>query len=89
VKERLILCGHSHSSFIGEVDGKKIFNVGSVGNSLDGDNRISYGILEFLEDEVKLINRRIEYPVNEIIDIAIKNKFPFIDQYRNCILNAR
>nr|WP_278247429.1 metallophosphoesterase family protein [Clostridium beijerinckii] len=89
VKEQLILCGHSHNSFIGEIDGKKIFNVGSVGNSLDGDNRISYGILEFLENEVKLINRRIEYPVNEIIDISIKNKFPFIDEYEKCILNAR
>jgi len=89
VKEQLILCGHSHNSFIGEIDGKKIFNVGSVGNSLDGDNRISYGILELLENEVKLINRRIEYPVNEIINISIKNKFPFIDEYEKCILNAR
>jgi len=77
VKEQLILCGHSHTSFIGEVDNKKIFNVGSVGNSLDGDNRISYGILDFSENEVKLVNRRIEYPIKKVID-----------EYKSIILNA-
>jgi putative phosphoesterase len=81
VKEQLILCGHSHTSFIGEVDEKKIFNVGSVGNSLDGDKRISYGILDFSDGEVELINRRIQYPVDEIIHIGIENKFPLLDQY--------
>jgi predicted phosphodiesterase len=42
VEEEVILCGHSHCSFIGEVEGKKIFNSGSIGNSLDTDNRVIY-----------------------------------------------
>ncbi|MBZ9626352.1 YfcE family phosphodiesterase [Clostridium sp. FP2] len=88
VKEQVILCGHSHTSFIGEVDDKKIFNVGSVGNSLDEDNRISYGILDFSKKEIKLVNRRISYPINEIIDISIKNNFPLLDEYKSIILNA-
>lgn len=88
VEEQLILSGHSHTSFIGEVDDKMIFNVGSIGNSVDGDNRISYGILDFVEDRVNLINRRISYPVGEIINIAIDNKFPLIDEYKSIILNA-
>lgn len=88
VEEQLILSGHSHTSFIGEVDDKMIFNVGSVGNSLDGDNRISYGVLDFAEDKVNLVNRRISYPVDEIINIAIENKFPLIDEYKKIILNA-
>lgn len=88
VEEQLILSGHSHTSFIGEVDDKMIFNVGSIGNSLDGDNRISYGILDFIEDRVNLVNRRISYPVGEIIKIAIDNKFPLLNEYKSIILNA-
>lgn len=88
VKEQVILSGHSHTSFIGEVDDKIIFNVGSIGNSLDGDNRISYGILDFVEDRVNLTNRRISYPTDEIINIAIDNKFPLLDEYKSIILNA-
>ncbi|MVX66837.1 YfcE family phosphodiesterase [Clostridium chromiireducens] len=88
VEEQLILSGHSHTSFIGEVDGKMIFNVGSIGNSLDGDNRISYGVLDFVEGRVNLVNRRISYPVGEIINIAIDNKFPLLNEYKSIILNA-
>lgn len=88
VDEQIILCGHSHTSFIGEVDGKRIFNVGSVGNSLDGDNRISYGILDFSENDIELINRRISYPVSEAIDISIKNNFSYPDEYKHIILTA-
>lgn len=88
VEEQVILSGHSHSSFIGEVNDKIIFNVGSIGNSLDGDNRISYGILDFVEDKVNLTNRRISYPTDEIINIAIDNKFPLLDEYKSIILNA-
>ncbi|MFW2487769.1 metallophosphoesterase family protein [Clostridium chromiireducens] len=88
VEEQLILSGHSHTSFIGEVDGKMIFNVGSIGNSLDGDNRISYGVLDFVEGRVNLVNRRISYPADEIIKIAIDNKFPLLNEYKSIILNA-
>ncbi|AGF57956.1 putative phosphoesterase [Clostridium saccharoperbutylacetonicum] len=88
VKEQVILSGHSHTSFIGEVEGRKIFNVGSVGNSLDGDNRISYGILEFDKNNVNLINRRINYPVNEIINIAIEDRFPLLEEYKKIIISG-
>jgi len=76
------------TSFIGKVDEKIIFNVGSIGNSLDGDNRISYGILEFDENKVNLINRRISYPVSDVINIATDNKFPLLEEYRKLILNG-
>lgn len=86
--EQVILCGHSHTVFIGETDNKKIFNVGSIGNSLDGDNRISYGILDFSGNELKLVNRRISYPLDEIIEKAYKNNFPFPDEYKRIIMTA-
>lgn len=88
VTEQVILSGHSHTSFIGEVDNRKIFNVGSVGNSLDGDNRISYGILDFTDNEMKVVNRRIGYPLSDIIDMAANNKFPYLEEYKKTILTA-
>lgn len=88
VTEEVILSGHSHTPFLGEIDGKKLFNVGSVGNSLDGDNRISYGILDFEDKKIKLINKRISYPTGKIIDAAVKNNFPFTDEYKSMIINA-
>ncbi len=88
VKEDIILCGHSHCSFIGEVEGKKIFNVGSIGIPFDKDNRASYGILDFSNEAVKLINRRVNYSIDEVIITAEKNNFPYLVQYENMLRNA-
>lgn len=88
VKENVILCGHSHCSFIGEVDGKKIFNVGSIGNSLDGDNRASYGILNLSDDNIELITRKISYPMEKLFEIAEKNNFPNANVYTSIIESA-
>lgn len=88
VKEQIILSGHSHTTFIGKVDDKTLFNVGSIGNPLDGDNRISYGIMDFSNGEVNLENRRISYPVEDVIEIAVEKDFPFVDQYRDVIRSA-
>jgi putative phosphoesterase len=89
VKEDVILCGHSHCSFIGEIDGKKIFNAGSIGNPFDNDNRASYGILDFSNENVELINRRVSYPINELLVIAAKNNFPYLDEYKLIMESAR
>lgn len=68
-----------------EVEGKKLFNVGSVGNQLDGDNRISYGILDIKNGKVELLNRRVEYPINELFNNLAKYDFPYKVQYKKII----
>ena len=88
VTENIILSGHSHTSFIGECDDRKIFNVGSIGNMMDGDNRISYGILDFSGEEVKLINKRLEYDTAEAIEYAETHSFPYVEKYKDLILKA-
>lgn len=85
VNEDIILCGHSHEAYIGEVQGKKIFNAGSVGNPLDGDNRASYGIIDFDGSEVKLLNMRLEYDFEEIIEAAKERSFPNAESYEKVI----
>lgn len=88
VKEDILLCGHSHRPFIGEVEGKKIFNVGSIGIPLDKDNRASYGILDFSNGDVKLVNIRVNYSIDGIIIIAEKNNFPYLRKYENMLREA-
>ena len=88
VLEQVILCGHSHVPFLGEVAGKRIFNVGSVGNSLNGDNRISYGILCASDSVLTLENRRVGYPVQEVLDISMQNGFPITCEYKNMLLHG-
>lgn len=88
VTENIILCGHTHCPFIGELDEKKLFNVGGVGISFDGDNRASYGILDCSENGIELVIRRIEYPVNELLRLAKEKNFPNFDAYANTMLNA-
>lgn len=88
VNEAMILSGHSHTVYIGEMEDRIIFNVGSVGNPLDGDNRISYGILDFKQGGVQLENRRLTYPQKEIIKIAADRDFPMADKYKNIIENG-
>lgn len=89
VEERLVLCAHSHVPFVGGVDDKLICNAGSIGNSLDGDNRISYAILDFAENEPKITIRRLEYPVNQILEEARNNGYPYLEEYEYMILHGK
>jgi putative phosphoesterase len=87
-RQDIILSGHSHRTFLTKLDDKVIFNVGSIGNSLDGDNTASYGILEFTEEGLKIGNMRIEYPTEEILRIAEERKFPYFETYKTVVLKA-
>lgn len=63
-----LFCGHTHVPFCKEIDGKRIYNVGSVGAPLDGDPRASWIML--LEDTIgnqTVTIRRVEYDVSEIL----------------------
>lgn len=90
VKEDIILCGHSHVPYIGKINGKYIINAGSIGRSLDGDNRASYGIIDFtLRNNPKFKIKRVNYSIDETIKLAEKNKFPNIEKYAQGIKSAK
>lgn len=89
VDEQVILCGHSHTVYSGEISDKKIFNVGSIGNSADGDNRISYGILTITDKEIRMENRRIGYPIREAIEAAMICDYPNVEKYIKFLETAR
>ena len=86
VKEDIIICGHSHVPYVGEHNDKYIFNVGSIGKPLDGDNRASYGIIS-LKSEAKpeFEIRRIHYPIPEIVSLAKVRDFPYVEKFETVL----
>ncbi len=75
----VIVLGHTHQSFIYEVEyapGHKtlLVNPGAVGRSLDGDTRAAYAI--FQTDSRKLQLRRIEYDLQLTVQAIMNSGMP-------------
>jgi len=89
IKESIIVSGHSHIPYIGRVGNKVIFNAGSIGMPLDGDNRASYGIIKIKNHIPKCSIRRVAYPINKALTIAKNREFPDLKNYKKTLNEAR
>ena len=89
IEESVIVSGHSHVPFIGKVANKTIFNVGSIGMPLDGDNRASYGIIKIKNRNPECSIRRVTYPISETLTIAQNRGFPDLKNYKKKLNEAR
>ena len=72
----VILCGHTHVFFAKQIQGVWFINPGSVGRPFDGDPRASYAVLTIEPGNIHAKNRRIEYPVQRVVQAMRKAKFP-------------
>lgn len=66
----VVLCGHSHQSFMRFAGGAIFVNPGSVGRPFDGDPRASYAIISIKKRKFEVDFFRIEYDV----DLAARNQ---------------
>ena len=89
VQESVIVSGHTHIPYIGKVGKKTIFNVGSVGMSINGDNRAAYGVLKIKKGILECLIRRINYPIHETLAIAQKQGFPDLKNYKKKLKEAK
>lgn len=85
----LMLCGHTHLPFIGFYKGKKIMNPGAIGFSLDEDPRASYGILTIGNNEFSLTIQRVDYEIDQVLDLAEERDFPYFDIYKNLLKTGK
>ncbi len=69
-RTNIILCGHSHQSFMRFAGGSIFVNPGSVGRPFDGDPRASYAIMSIKKRKFEVDFYRIEYDV----DLAARNQ---------------
>lgn len=89
VKERIVVSGHTHVPYIGQMAGKWIFNVGSTGRPFDGNNLASYGIIDFTSGTPTFEIRRVRYPIEKTVHMAKGENLPHVDLYARSLVSAR
>lgn len=66
IQEPVLICGHSHLSWVKYQNGRLALNPGAVCGGLDGDNRAHYAIIRWSEDIWKVEYRRVPYDINKV-----------------------
>ena len=73
----VLLCGHSHSPFTKQLNGKRIVNAGSVGRPGDGDPRGSFAVLDcdrFPQLRVSIV--RFAFPLDNLLADIVALQLP-------------
>jgi putative phosphoesterase len=86
-KAKIILCGHSHTPFMRNVDETWFINPGSVGMSVDGDTQASYAVLDIQRDDIKVVFHRVPYDVERAVTAMRAAGLP--ESYAQMVLQAR
>jgi predicted phosphodiesterase len=72
----VVVCGHSHQSFVMEAAGSIFINTGSVGRPDDGDPRAAYAILEMDGSSLSVLHKRVAYDVEAAVLEMRRHKLP-------------
>ena len=80
---------HIHLPYVRFLDGKAVFNTGSVGLPFDGDPRASYAILEAEGDRYQITLRRVRYDVERTVRAFADSGHPFADSVIQAIRAGR
>jgi predicted phosphodiesterase len=83
--EALAVYGHIHQPFVRVVTGFTVLNTGSAGQSLDGDNRASYALIDNGAPTI----RRVEYDIDQEIDATIASGLPHSEWIARTLRSAR
>jgi putative phosphoesterase len=75
-KADIIVCGHSHRSFVRRIDGVWFISPGSTGHPVDGDARASYALLQFGPDGLTVQHQRVAYDVEGTVTAIREHKLP-------------
>jgi len=63
----LVICGHSHRSFLRQVGSTWYINTGAVGRPDDGDPRAEYALLRLEPGSRQVAHYRVEYDVDRVV----------------------
>jgi CHAD domain-containing protein/predicted phosphodiesterase len=81
--------GHLHIPFEREVGTLLLANIASVGQPKDGDRRANYGLLRWERGNWSVEQRRVEYPVDEVVALLREANPPGADELIKTLLRAR
>ncbi len=81
--------GHLHIPFVRTVDQLQLANIASVGLPKDGDRRANYGLFEWKAGRWVVEQRRVEYPVDAVVQQLHEAGPPDADTLIRTLLRAR
>lgn len=85
LEQAIAVYGHIHQSFVRDLPGLTVINTGSVGQSLDGDPRASY----LLIDNGKPIVRKVDYDIEREINAIMESRLPHREWLARTLRAAR
>ena len=85
----IVAYAHIHQPFVRYLNGKALFNTGSVGLPFDGDPRASYAMLEAENDKFHIAIRRIGYDVERTVRAFEGSGHPFADSVIRALRSGR
>lgn len=75
VRERLLVCAHTHRPLDRSFPTGRIVNVGSVGLPFNGDRRAQYAVIAIANDRIEVEFRQVAYDLGEILAIYESSGF--------------
>lgn len=72
----LVAYGHIHNPAAGELAGRRVQSLGSVGLPWDGDRRAAYGIAEWDGEQWEIEDVRVEYDREEVVEELERSQAP-------------
>lgn len=85
----IVAFGHLHIPFTREIGPLLLANISSVGLPKDGDRRAGYGLITWASDGWAVEQRRVEYPVEEVVAQLREAAPPGADELIKTLLRAR
>ena len=88
VEEDIIVCGHIHCPYKKTIGNKTVINPGSIGESLDGDNRASYAYLTIKDEELVITHRRVSYDLDAVYRTMEEKNMPLREEFITTMKNG-
>ncbi|HEY8596982.1 MAG TPA: metallophosphoesterase family protein, partial [Thermomicrobiales bacterium] len=85
----VVAFGHLHLPFTRRVGRLLLADISSVGLPKDGDRRAGYGLLTWTDEGWSVEQRRVEYPVEEVVGQLRAAAPPGVDELIKMLLRAR
>jgi len=67
IDEPVLVCGHTHISWMQRLDGRLALNPGSIGHPINGDVRAQYALLTWQDDRWEAELRAIPYDLDRAV----------------------
>ncbi|HEY2932214.1 MAG TPA: YfcE family phosphodiesterase [Acidobacteriota bacterium] len=77
---QILICGHSHESFVRRLKNGWVINCGAVGKHLNGTGHAQYAVLSISNGKVQASIEDVPYPRERLFRAAVDRNFPMDEE---------